>query len=95
MIEIRSEDLDLLRLRRQPGEIEGDAAQPGVGISISGWLEVGGFEFGEDEAIHGIQRPCGVFDRWRFGITHGLEGPELLSGLEVDGFGLCSHFRHA
>ena len=75
---------DVCGRRRQSGEIQTDAPQPGVTIRLRRGPQRSGFQFREDEAVDGIQRPRFIAHRRRFRIGHRLERPELSPLLDVD-----------
>ena len=62
---VAEESIDLLRARRQSGQVETDAAQQGARLRIGGWLQMVFALLGENEVIHWIERPVGVERGWK------------------------------
>ncbi len=67
---------DLLGRWRQAGEVERDAAQPGVAIGVWGGTESLRVEPGEEEPIHLIAGPGSVPDEWNPGVSRRSVGPK-------------------
>ena len=87
------EGFHLGRLRRQAGQVEGQAADQGRPVGLVRRLEALLLQLREQEAVDRVDRPRGILDHGRARVLDGLEAPVPGPLAEVERLDLAARGR--